>query len=263
MKSGFRYSSLLTVVLSCLFFLSTQSIQAQYDSVTVSDTVVQSDTYEVSTESTVEDETSHFLPRSYGDSVVNTRNLPADAVRKMKEDDEFWYANVKVEKAAEEERSVPLGQRKWFTTLIWMIIIGGFIGFVIWYLASSNVGLFRKKIRSTGYESEQEDEISEDIFAINYQREIDKAAQQGNYRLAVRLMFLRLLKNMSERNLISYKQDRTNFDYLLQLSATRYYQHFFRITRNYEYSWYGKFDVSQDAFHVIKKDFDHFNDQMK
>ncbi len=30
----------------------------------------------------------------------------------------------------------------------------------------------------------REEEMTEDIFAINYQKEIDKAAAQGNYRLS-------------------------------------------------------------------------------
>ena len=88
-------------------------------------------------------------------------------------------------------------------------------------------------------EGKEEELATEDIFAINYQKEIDKAAQQGNYRLAVRLLFLRILKNLSQKNIIRYTQDKTNLDYLVQLHATRYYSDFFRITRNYEYSWYG------------------------
>ena len=108
-----------------------------------------------------------------------------------------------------------------------------------------------------------EDEITEDIFAINYQKEIDKAAAQGNYRLAIRLMFLRLLKNMSEKSIIRYKQDKTNLDYLLELHPTNYYTRFFRITRNYEYSWYGQFNVSEDAYKIIRNDFDQFDKELR
>ena len=69
--------------------------------------------------------------------------------------------------------------------------------------------------------------MTEDIFAINYQKEIDKACSKGNYRLAIRLMFLRLLKDLSEKNIIQYTQDKTNFDYLIQLHPTRLLQRFF------------------------------------
>ena len=100
---------------------------------------------------------------------------------------------------------------------------------------------------------------TEDIFQINYQREIDRAATAGNYRLAVRLMFLRLLKNLSQKNIIQYGHDRTNFDYLMQLRSTSYYNDFFRLTRNYEYAWFGNFEVNEEMYHVIKNDFEKFD----
>ena len=197
------------------------------------------------------------------DSLVGQRNVPDSVVKKMQEDDNFWYANAIPEKkktqqtaAADADPYVPIGQRSWFQTLIWLIIIGGFAAFLMIYLSGSNIGLFRRKnkISNTG----EEEVTTDDIFAINYQKEIDKAAAAGNYRLAVRLMFLRLLKNMSEKNIIRYQQDKTNLDYLLQLHSTKHYNNFFRITRNYEYSWYGKFDVSEESYRIIRNDFDHF-----
>ena len=196
---------------------------------------------------------------------VQLRQLPDSLVKEMQGKDDFWYANAIFEKEKVKKKAdnsyVPLGQRTWFKTLLWLIIIGGFAGFIMWYLASSNIGLFRKK-QKTIPDNEGDEIIAEDIFAINYQKEIDKASQQGNYRFAIRLMFLRLLKDLSEKNIIQYKQDRTNFDYLLQLHPTRYYNDFFRITRNYEYSWYGLFDITEEAYSLIKIDFDNFSNRL-
>ena len=130
----------------------------------------------------------------------------------------------------------------------------------MYYLADSNISLFRrnKKVAVVAVD----EEMPGDIFTINYEKEIDKAASMGNFRMAVRLMFLRLLKNMSERNIIRYQQDKTNLDYLMQLHSTAYYKDFFRITRNYEYSWYGKFEVSQDAYQFIRNDFEQFENRI-
>jgi hypothetical protein len=193
---------------------------------------------------------------------VRERNVPDSLIKRAQQDKNFWYANAIIEKEEPEEAKndstyVPLTQRTWFQTLIWLIIIGGFATFLMIYLSNNTIGLFRKRKIVTA-DGEEKEEITEDIFAINYQREIDKAAAAGNYRLAVRLMFLRLLKNMAEKNIIRYQQDKTNFDYLMQLHGTSYYPHFFRITRNYEYSWYGKFDISEDNYRLIRNDVDHF-----
>lgn len=199
---------------------------------------------------------------------VLQRKVPDDHLKKMQEDDAFWYANtdIKIDEPKEnikaKEEYVPLGKRKWFQVLLWLVIIGSFAAILAMYLAGSNVGLFQKKSVPLKKDDGSE-EIPEDIFAINYQKEIDKAAANGNYRLAIRLMFLRMLKQLAEKNIIQYKHDRTNFDYLVQLRSTGYYNNFFRITRNYEYSWYGKFPVSEDAYKIIRSDFNQFDRQLQ
>ncbi len=222
--------------------------------------------------------------------LIVQRNIPGDVVKKMKGEEDFWYADTDIkqrkskeqvayekeqgqkgqkeknEQALKEQKRrddsyTPIGQRSWFQTVLWIVIITVFAIGLIMYLSGSTVGLFRK--RNVMVPDEGDDIITEDIFAINYQKEIDKAAAQGNYRLAIRLLFLRLLKKMSEKNIIRYKQDKTNLDYLLELHPTGYYKNFFRITRNYEYSWYGQFNVSEDAYKVIRSEFDQFDSALK
>lgn len=245
-----------------LFFASLQ-LHAQEPADT-SITIVE-EKQDVTEEDTDTNETTKFLQRweQGGDSLqLQQRKIQDSLVKKLQKEDAFWYANAifkKEKKELEQEKYntyVPLGQRAWFQTLIWLIIIGGFATFLIIYLTGSNVGLFRKR---NVIITEADDEIiSEDIFAINYQKEIDKAASQGNHRLAVRLMYLRLLKNMAERNIIQYKQDKTNLDYLMQLHPTAYYKDFFKVTRNYEYTWYGQFNVDEEAYKIITNDFEQF-----
>jgi hypothetical protein len=256
------------IIIGCLLLFSSflSGAQNYADSFTVTEEVKVDTAYEEN-QTEEEKEKEYFLKKSEYEKdsfLVQQRKIPDSLLKKMQDDDDFWYANAVIEKEKKKEPNssyVPLGQRDWFQTLVWLIIIGGFAAFLMIYLSGSNVGLFRKKSRITA--SEEEEMITEDIFAINYQKEIDRAVAQGNYRLAVRLMFLRLLKNMSEKNIIHYKQDKTNLDYLLQLQPSNYYKNFFRITRNYEYSWYGQFEVSEDAYRIIRNDFDHFERELK
>lgn len=256
-----RISFIHRILLGIFLSMAGSSILAQStDNIdtTVIEEVVPADDYSDDEEKSAEDE--YFWEKEYQDDSwmqYKERNVSDSALKKMQQDDDFWYANAVFNKEKKKEKNqgayVPLGQRTWFQTMIWIIIVGGFVTFLIMYLAGTEVGLFRKKSVPVN-SKEEEEEMPEDIFAINYQKEIDKAAAQGNYRLAVRLMFLRLLKHMSEKNVINYKQDKTNLDYLMHLYSTRYYHDFFRITRHYEYSWYGKFEVSSDAYHQISKE---------
>ncbi|MCY7309400.1 MAG: hypothetical protein LH619_01360 [Chitinophagaceae bacterium] len=275
-----------TILVSGLLFFSFLS-NAQDEEKIVADTTAIMAQPDEETEVGVSSSEKNPFSNRWDTLSVKQRSLPGDAVKKMKEDEDFWYANANIKKkkskeqiAYEKEQGrkgqkgkneqavnerdnsyVPLGQRSWFQTLLWIVILAVFATGLAIYLGGSNVGLFRKK--NVKAANAGEEEITGDIFAINYQKEIDKAAAQGNYRLAIRLMFLRLLKNMSEKNIIRYKQDKTNLDYLMELHPTNYYNSFFRVTRNYEYSWYGQFNVSEDAFKLIRSDFDQFDKELR
>lgn len=200
-----------------------------------------------------------------GDS-LQLRHIPDSLTRKLKQEDDFWYADKDFRKKQEVQKDehedyVPLGQRVWFRTLLWLIVIGGFLAFIIWYLAGTEFGLFRKRPLLVSEDPSAELEMPENIFEINYQRELDKAISRGDYRLGVRLLYLQLLKRMAEKNVISYKQDKTNSDYLFTLLSSRYYDGFFRLTRHYEYTWYGHFEVPEPAFGVIRGEFEQYQKQ--
>jgi hypothetical protein len=247
---------------------STRLLSEDLDRVT--DTIVEPDPEDITDED--DDETAvtttniYFLQKGSqanggGPDSIQWRQFPDSSLKKLQKDDDFWYVNYPFEKKEEEaeiDTGTPFMETPLFQTILWLVIIGGFATFVIIYLANSNVGLFRKKNNVVKSDEAMEAE-TDNIFEINYQKEIDRAVSKGNYRFAVRLMFLQLLKNLSDKQVIHYRQDSTNFDYLLQLHQTRHYQDFFRLTRNYEYSWYGQFDIDPDTFSLIRKDFENFD----
>lgn len=208
--------------------------------------------------------TSEFLPLGPADSLsLQLRVVPDSSISRLQADDDFWYANAEREKRKKNNKSLsapylPFWKQGWFNSLMWVIIIVVFAAVILFYLASSNLGLLRKNKKIKSIPESAEEEMPEDIFAINYQFEIDKAAGRGDFRMAVRLQFLRLLKHLTERNIIRYQQDRTNLDYLLQLQNTGYYRDFFRITRHFEYSWYGHFEVTAEAYRLIRQDIEQF-----
>lgn len=261
-----------------LFSVSIAAAQneVKVDSAEIYDEIVQEPPPEL-VETVSEDEPAYFMQKGVysGIDSFTLRHLPDSVVKALLGNDDYLYGEKKKENHAASnpgsgqnnkttvkeqrprERKTSMSQQGWFQGLLWVLIIGGFMTFLIVWLSSSNIGLFRKKRKEIG--SDDGEELSEeDIFAINYQREIDKAAASGNYRVAIRLLFLRLLKNMAVRNVIRYKHDSTNLDYLMQLNNSSYYNDFFRIARNYEYSWYGQFDIKEETYKIIRGDFDNF-----
>lgn len=224
--------------------------------------LAQSEEYDDYDKYEVEQEREYFLGKKDGaPPVLHSRSMDKKRVEELKKKNDFWYANTEAEQEQDIKESsassyVPIGQRSWFQTILWIVIIGGFAAAVAWFLMESRVKLFRKR------DMVSPDKLDEDIFSINYQKQIEEAVQQKKYRLAVRLGFLRLLKDMAEKNVIQYKQDRTNFDYLLQLQSTPFYELFFSVTRSYEYTWYGLFELNENVYNAIKKDLDQLQTQL-
>lgn len=246
-------------------------LQAQTDepSPEEADTTVTRTTIEVAPVETLDEEEStfHFIPLSEMDSVqLYRRKVPDSVITALQEQDDFWYANAVREKKKPEQQKVngnnlPEQGFAWMSTILWVVIVGVFLAVVIYYMAESGLFRRRKKIVPEKAQDPSLEEMPENIFAISYQKEIDKAVAAGDYRLAVRLQYLRLLKHMAEKNQIRYQQDKTNMDYLMQLYNTDYYHDFFRITRHYEYSWYGRFAVSHDIYRMIAQDVEQFQNK--
>jgi hypothetical protein len=196
---------------------------------------------------------------------VDVRTISGNDLQKIKSDDEYWYANLaparEKKKQSSAEKPAGIFDKAWFKTLFWTILIAVFVALLIWFLASSNISLFRKRIQNAGDRASEEAE-TENIFEINFEKEIQKAIDASDYRLAVRLMYLKTLKQLSLRNIINYTHKKTNSDYLFQLAGSSYYKNFFRLTRHFDYTWYGHFPLSQESFSVIQDDFNNFKQQL-
>lgn len=202
---------------------------------------------------------------------VGSRQVSSNELQKLKSDRDYWYIN---EKPPDERETKPPDENRkgrqqvrsrgainlpWLNSVFWILLIAGFVTLLVWFLSTSDIRLFRKRPED---EPRAEDQPTENIFVMNFEKEIQNAISNGNYRMAVRLLYLRVLRDLSSRNLIQYSHEKTNSDYLLQLGPTPYYKNFFRLTRSFDYTWYGQFDLSADSFALIQNDFSSFSQQL-
>jgi hypothetical protein len=102
-------------------------------------------------------------------------------------------------------------------------------------------------------------ESLENIHDINFDGEIEKAVTQHNYRLAVRLLYLRCLKQLSDAELIKWQIDKTNSAYINELSNQEQRKVFKTLTLQFEYVWYGEFAIDAPVFKNINTLFQDFN----
>jgi hypothetical protein len=91
-------------------------------------------------------------------------------------------------------------------------------------------------------------EVTEDIHAIDFDKLISEALESKNYRRVVRLYFLKMLKCLTDKDLIRWKPDKTNSDYHTELKGSDFQPEFRSASMLYEYIWYGDFKLNEEEF---------------
>ena len=102
-------------------------------------------------------------------------------------------------------------------------------------------------------------ESLENIHEISFDSAIEEAARRKDFRLAVRFLYLRTLKKLNDSGRISWKPDKTNSEYIKELRHPQQQGMFRSLTRQFEYVWYGSFEVDRNAFEKINASFSDFN----
>lgn len=142
---------------------------------------------------------------------------------------------------------------------VWQyVILAAVAGLVIYLLAKAEVlgFLFPQKAQATGMDYEN---LAEDIQEINFDAAIDEAVAVRNFRLAVRLLYLQTLRQLTNAGHIAYKPDKTNRQYVQELANTVLQSGFEGLTRRFEFVWYGDFPVDGAQFTIIQDEFSQFS----
>lgn len=257
MKAWYKYVVLLFLGLWSTGLWAQQEDAVQEDTAEITVVPAYDDLPEV-TVSSGEDLSRFVIPkevyRNFKDE-RNWRKLPGDTLRSFEKDPDFWYANYPFKEEPPQTQTDRSSGSNWISSVLWIIILGAFMGILVWFLSQNGIGFFKNDTQLKKGEN-LEDTEEEDIFHIAYGQKIEKAEQEGNYRLAVRYLFLQFLKDLSEKGAIQYKPDRTNLDYLLQLHGKLEYNGFFKAARHYDYCWYGQFIPNKEAYAGIRQFFD-------
>jgi hypothetical protein len=89
---------------------------------------------------------------------------------------------------------------------------------------------------------------------------IQETIEQNRYREAICHLYRKTLRQLAEAELILWKKDKTNRDYLYELSSGKMRSLFSDVTRYYEYAEYGHFPVDQKLFSTVHQNFQQLND---
>jgi hypothetical protein len=219
-------------------------------------------TVDVSDEEKEEKEKNYLEAPSAADRApVSLRTVPSRRLDSLRRQDEYWYWNLKREPEKNEEPGflARLLTSDFVRFVFWGIIAFGCLALIYFILLSLNVNLFGKRTETGAEETTADTEA--DFFSRDYEGDIARALHAGDHRAAIRLRYLQLLKELSDRNIIQYRHERPNGVYVSQLLGTPYYNAFFRVTRTFEYAWYGEMPVTRAAYDFMQNDVDHLKNR--
>ncbi|AEI48294.1 DUF4129 domain-containing protein [Runella slithyformis] len=138
------------------------------------------------------------------------------------------------------------------------VILATIGGLAIWLLYKSEFlgGFLGRKAQEDPLAYNR---ITENIHELDFNKLIEEAIENRNYRLAVRMYYLKSLKQLTDKQLIHWQPTKTNRIYVDELGNSRLKADFERLTSQFEYVWYGEFSVSESEFSVLKEEFSTFS----
>ena len=107
------------------------------------------------------------------------------------------------------------------------------------------------------------DEINPiEIPLTELQKLLQEAIDKGDYRGAVRIYFIFIIRDLSEKKWIQWEKEKTNFHYLREMSGKNEFDDFNRSVSFFEIIWYGKREIDEQIFNQVKPNFTGFLDKL-
>jgi len=198
---------------------------------------------------------------TYNDSLISRfRPIPSDTIQMMNGDSRFYYKNYfdSLLRASQIPKKVKPVDNSFLKLLFELIIWIGAIGifaFLVYKLFLSNSSLFARNRRNVnGEKIKVDDENPEDPASL-----VDMAVSEGNYRLAVRYLYLQTLINLAEKKYLRTGTEKTNYQYVNEIRNQPFANDFASLTLKYEYVWYGEYPLDNEVYEQIQTGFKNFN----
>lgn len=149
-----------------------------------------------------------------------------------------------------ENTTINLGAFDWIFYIV-LVLAVVYLAYIL--LNEGSSGLFSSK-RNTKLNS-YDDITAENIENIDINHLIKEAEQNKDYRLAIRYYYLLVLKTLSIKKYIKFEDDKTNAEYLNELSSKSFSEKFSYVSYLYNHIWYGEFPLNTEKYTKAKTNF--------
>ena len=109
------------------------------------------------------------------------------------------------------------------------------------------------------------EDIETNLQEADVESFLDKAIREGQHRLAIRLYYLAIIKQLAQKGYIQWKKEKTNGQYLRELRQRQYpkTKDFRDATRIFERVWYSTLPFDGGQFKEVRLNFDNLLNTLK
>jgi hypothetical protein len=201
-------------------------------------------------------------------SFLNTyalREVSQPRVDKYQSDRDYEYANDPEYWRKDKIQNNPGPSSFWnFLTnkaFQWIFYLGVIVlaVYVIFLLAGEN------NFKWFSRRSEQLQQVEPDSLGggpMDYDNAIRKYQAEGNYRFAIRYLYLRLIHSATEKNVIQIRDSTTNAEIGRAFGQHPLASQFRYLATAYEYIYFGDFNLNKEIFDALKMKFEAFQEKI-
>ncbi len=139
--------------------------------------------------------------------------------------------------------------------IIVILAIAAILVLIIVKLSQGDVTVNRKVVN---LDMEQIDAAEQNIRESDLERLLRLALEAQDYRMALRVRYLMILKELDSKGWITHSPEKTNLNYLMELSNRPESTRFSDLTQIFEYVWYAEITIPAKDDALFAREFGGF-----
>lgn len=154
------------------------------------------------------------------------------------------------EKEQPQESDLEIKSSPFLSNLLLIVVVVGLAILIFFLFFNAPVTKNDKKIAQ-----DLGNVIPTEIPKTELELMLEKALQKENYREAIRVYFIFIIRGLIVKNWIEWEKEKTNFSYLVEMRDKPLSKEFEAAVSVYEIVWYGKREITKEEFNTLEPRF--------
>jgi hypothetical protein len=199
-----------------------------------------------------------LFQKKYFETKLPEKHFDKESWEKIRKEIDYEKEIIKAKKNIPKEKPK---KSKWKNPFSFNFFNSNITRLIIYVLAISIIAFIIYKIfvnaPLSSYRKLELEEFPDldNIEKPELEKLLDTAIGKNDFRMAIRIRFLMIIKELSENRYIVWEKRKTNEAYLLETKGLFFINSFEKSVRIFEITWYGKRPVSETDFMQLEPAF--------